>query len=281
MNEHICDYPASTAHYYHRKCVGGCVPVVQMSLMDAVTQVLMATWPHWFSHVEAHTRALQRSKVSVGGALAPVTDTEMFWPASQQMKSAGVKTLPLSHFLCWEPHMLMISLNTSHHLTHQTVALLTDSTDAKKKWSALNPSLSPPHPPPHPSPLPPFLTPLFIHPVFAATCSLPLFRDAIFSSHSSHCTVPSAHRSDGRIPAGFSLLFLLLWAQLSLNWRKRGWWRGGCFSSGVMLMSRDWKSMAPVVACRVLDDSGCPNINVGPIHRRVGEQYEEAMLSVH
>lgn len=144
MNEHICDYPASTAHYYHRKCVGGCVPVVQMSLMDAVTQVLMATWPHWFSHVEADSRALQRSKVSVGGALAPVTDTEMFWPAPQQMKSAGVKTLPLSHFLCWEPHMLMISLNTSHHLTHQTVALLTDSTDAKKKWSALNPSLSPP-----------------------------------------------------------------------------------------------------------------------------------------
>ena len=68
---------------------------------------------------------------------------------------------------------------------------------------------------------------------------------------------------------------------VKLEWEEEGLVGGACFSSGVRLMSPDWKSMAPVVACRVLDDSGCPNINVGPIHRRVGEQYEEAMLTVH
>lgn len=39
--------------------------------------------------------------------------------------------VPDSHSCCWEPHMLIISLNTSHHLTQQTVVLLTDPIHGK------------------------------------------------------------------------------------------------------------------------------------------------------
>ena len=191
--------------------------------------------------------------------------------------------------------MVRISPNRSHHLTHHTVVPLIDSIHAEKV-THLKLLL------PHQSFLPP--SPFFPASSFYSSCVhcylcavFPSSTDVIHSSNSSYWTVchiswvgwmDSLHLS----PLSLSrfllfvllhLLFLLLW--LSWAWmreRRWGvcvcvwWWWGGSFSNSVRLMSHDWKSMTPAVACRVADDGGCPNINVRHIHIRVGEQYEEA-----
>lgn len=96
--------------------------------------------------------------------------------------------------------MLIISLNTCHHLTHQAVALLTDSIHAKKKKKskARLSSFSIIHP----------FFPL-LHPLSASSfrtscvcchllssCLPPML---FFSSNSSYCTVTLVHRLDGWI----------------------------------------------------------------------------------
>lgn len=82
--------------------------------------------------------------------------------------------LSCSHSFLWEPHMVTVSLNTSHHLTQQTLVLLIDSINAKKVKHIKAPPPS--------SILSPFISihlwVLIIHPVFTVTClltfSLPL-----------------------------------------------------------------------------------------------------------
>lgn len=95
--------------------------------------------------------------------------------------------------------MLIISLNTSHHLTQQTVALLTDPIHAKREVTHIKPAFHPSFPSQQPS-----LPPLLMRPR-ARRRPPPLF----FPSNSSQCTVTSAHRLGGWISPVSSLLFLL------------------------------------------------------------------------
>lgn len=75
---------------------------------------------------------LQRSRLPAGGALALIAHAEEVWAPTQWIQWVW-GFLPHSHSFFSEPHILIISLNMSHHLTHQTVALPTDSIHAKKR----------------------------------------------------------------------------------------------------------------------------------------------------
>lgn len=147
-------------------------------------------------------KRLQYSRLPVGGALAPATGTAVV-VATVTVDDGWCEdffffffSLPHSHSCCWEPHMLIISLNTSHHLTQQTVALLTDPIHAKREVTHIKPAFHPFFPSQQPS-----LPPLLMHPR-ARRRPPPLF----FPSNSSQCTVASAHRLGGWISPVSSLL---------------------------------------------------------------------------
>lgn len=79
----------------------------------------------------------------------------------------GMRISSRSHSFFWEQHMVIISLNASHHLTLQTVVILTDFIHAKKKSEAHELLL------PHPSRLCPSAASSDFHRAFTATCLLP------------------------------------------------------------------------------------------------------------
>lgn len=62
------------------------------------------------------------------------------WPSKTVVSS---RTSSSTRTFFWEPHMLIISLNTSHRLKRHTFVLLTDSIHGKK-YSTLKPFLPPP-----------------------------------------------------------------------------------------------------------------------------------------
>lgn len=152
--------------------------------------------------------------------------------------TVSVRILSHSHSSFWDPRMVRISLNRSHHLTHHTVVLLIDSIHAEKV-THLKLLL------PHQSFLPPSTffpaASFYSSCVHCYLCAVFLSStDVIYSSNSSYWTVchiswigwmDSLHLS----PLSLSrfllllvllLLFLLLW--LSWAWmRVRRWGVGG------------------------------------------------------
>lgn len=256
----------------------------------------MATCPHcrmcvlWseFDIVPAPHSVLQCPKPPGGGALVPTQQSNL---TTDTADTVSVRILSRSHSSFWDPRMVRISLNRSHHLTRHTVVLLIDSIHAEKV-THLKLLL------PHQSFLPPSTffpaCSFYSSCVHCYLCAVFLSStDVIYSSNSSYWTVCHISWTGWMDSLHLSPLSLSvspphpppsplppLVAQLSLDERAEVGGGGGSFSSSVRLMSHDWKSMTPVVACRVVDDGGCPNINVRHIHIGVGEQYEEARHAV-
>lgn len=180
-------------------------------------------------------------------------------PAPPHAFLPSVLSTPDSQSCCWEPHMLVISLNTSYHLTQQRVVFPTDPIQAKRRGKA-QPALHP------------FISsqsPLFMTPLHASTRLLPSLAPLIPASVQSHRCIDWM---DAFRPCPLSSSS---WLELEQERKGGRWW--GYLRGSLRLMSLDWKSMTPAVACRVLHDSSCPNINVGPIYIRRRVQYEEAV----